>query len=161
MSARINPLAAELNAALEKAAPEVLAMLSERGKRLYFPKGILSPGAEAKAKGKRFNATIGIATEGDEPMNLPSLMAHFEGLDACVTPVLDMGEAQRTNLAAERRMFPEVEGVGQPAPAPRFSRTPPGDPGAAFDEDDPVDALGDWGIDPARCVDLADSGVIG
>ena len=87
--------------------------------------------------------------------------AHFEGLDACVTPVLDMGEAQRTDLAVERQMFPEIEGVGQPAPAPRFSRTPPADPGAAFDEDDPVDALGDWGIDPARCVDLADSGVIG
>jgi aspartate/methionine/tyrosine aminotransferase len=82
VSARINPLAAELNAALEKAAPEVLAMLSARGRRLYFPKGILSQGAEAKAKGKRFNATIGIATEGGEPMNLPSLMAHFEGLSA-------------------------------------------------------------------------------
>jgi len=80
VSARINPLAGELNAALEKAAPEVLAMLSERGKRLYFPKGILSQGAEAKAKGKRFNATIGIATEGGEPMNLPSLMAYFENL---------------------------------------------------------------------------------
>jgi len=82
VSARINPLAAGLNADLEKAAPEVLAMLSERGKRLYFPKGILSQGAEAKAKAKRFNATIGIATEGDEPMNLPSLMSHFEGLNA-------------------------------------------------------------------------------
>ncbi|MBW2314337.1 MAG: aminotransferase class I/II-fold pyridoxal phosphate-dependent enzyme [Deltaproteobacteria bacterium] len=78
----MNPLAAGLNADLEKAAPEVLAMLSERGKRLYFPKGILSQGAEAKAKAKRFNATIGIATEGDEPMNLPSLMSHFEGLNA-------------------------------------------------------------------------------
>lgn len=82
MSARINPLAAELNATLEKAAPEVAAMLSARGRRLYFPKGILSQGAEAKAKGKRFNATIGIATENGEPMNLPSLMAHFSGLDA-------------------------------------------------------------------------------
>ena len=82
MSARINPLAAELNEALEKAAPEVLAMLSERGKRLYFPKGILSQGAEAKAKGKRFNATIGIATENGEPMNLPSLMEHFEDVSA-------------------------------------------------------------------------------
>ena len=87
MTARINPLAAELNAALEKAAPEVLAMLSARGRRLYFPKGILSQGAEAKLKGKRFNATIGIATEGGEPMNLPSLMSYFEGLD--VSEVLD------------------------------------------------------------------------
>lgn len=82
MSARINPLAAELNASLEEAAPEVLAMLSARGRRLYFPKGILSQGAEAKAKGKRINATIGIATEGAGPMNLPSLMAQFEGVTA-------------------------------------------------------------------------------
>jgi len=81
VSARINPLAAELNATLEKAAPEVLAMLSARGRRLYFPKGILSQSAEARAKGKRFNATIGIATEGHEPMSLPSLMAYLEDMD--------------------------------------------------------------------------------
>ena len=81
MGAQLNPLAVELNAALEKAAPEVLAMLSARGRRLYFPKGILTQGAEAKAKGKRFNATIGIATEGGTPMNLPSLMEHFEDVE--------------------------------------------------------------------------------
>lgn len=82
MTARINPLAAELNDRLAEAAPEVLALLSQRGRRLYFPKGILSQGAEAKAKGKRINATIGIATERGEPMNLPSLLSQFEGLDA-------------------------------------------------------------------------------
>ena len=38
-------------------------MLSPLGRRLYFPKGILSQSAEAKEKGHRFNATIGIATE--------------------------------------------------------------------------------------------------
>jgi len=81
VSARLNPLAAELNERLEKAAPEVLAMLSARGRRLYFPKGILSQGAEAKAKGHRFNATIGIATEGGVPMSLPSVMARFAGME--------------------------------------------------------------------------------
>ena len=44
--------------------------VSERGKRLYFPKGILTQSAEAKAKGKRFNATIGIATEGQGPVTI-------------------------------------------------------------------------------------------
>ncbi|MCP3985450.1 MAG: aminotransferase class I/II-fold pyridoxal phosphate-dependent enzyme [bacterium] len=69
----MNPLASELNAGLEAAAPEVLAMLSPLGRRLYFPKGILSQSAEAKAKGHRFNATIGIATEAGEAMHLPSV----------------------------------------------------------------------------------------
>jgi len=76
----INPLAAELNASLEKSAPEVLAMLSGFGRRLYFPKGILTQSAEAKAKAHRFNATIGIATEGKDPMYLPSIQSRFSGV---------------------------------------------------------------------------------
>ena len=44
----LNPLAEALNEELEAAAPELLAMLSELGKRAYFPKGILSQSAEAK-----------------------------------------------------------------------------------------------------------------
>jgi aspartate/methionine/tyrosine aminotransferase len=70
---KLNPLAQELNARLEAVAPEVLAMLSPLGRRLYFPKGILSQSAEAKEKGDRFNATIGIATEGDSAMHLRSV----------------------------------------------------------------------------------------
>ncbi len=76
-SSPLNPLARELNAALEETAPEVLAMLSPLGRRLYFPKGILSQSAEAKAKGHRFNATIGIATEDGEAMHLASVHRHL------------------------------------------------------------------------------------
>ena len=54
----LNPLARDLNARLEVAAPEVLGMLSDLGRRLYFPKGILSQTAEAKEKATRFNATF-------------------------------------------------------------------------------------------------------
>jgi len=72
-SKSLNPLAQALDEKLEQAAPEVLAMLSEYGKRLYFPKGILSQTAEAKQKASRFNATIGIATEDGGPMALPSI----------------------------------------------------------------------------------------
>ena len=57
-----------MNDKLEQAAPEILTMLSEYGRRLYFPKGILSQTAEAKQKATRFNATIGIATEAGGPM---------------------------------------------------------------------------------------------
>ncbi|MBI4600337.1 MAG: aminotransferase class I/II-fold pyridoxal phosphate-dependent enzyme [Planctomycetes bacterium] len=72
------PLAAELNASLEKEAPAVLEMLSDLGRRLYFPKGIISQSAEAKAKAHRFNATIGIATEKGGPMHLASLQRYFQ-----------------------------------------------------------------------------------
>lgn len=70
----LNPIARELNDRLAAAAPEVLAMLSPLGRRLYFPRGILTQSAEAKEKGHRFNATIGIATEGGAAMALPSVM---------------------------------------------------------------------------------------
>jgi len=71
--AKLNPLAVALNERLETAAPEVAGMLSALGRRLYFPKGILSQSAEAKEKAHRFNATIGIATEGGEAMHLGSV----------------------------------------------------------------------------------------
>lgn len=66
----MNPLAAELNSLLEKNNPHVLAMLSELGREMFFPKGILSQSAEAKDKAHRFNATIGTATENGGPMFL-------------------------------------------------------------------------------------------
>jgi aspartate/methionine/tyrosine aminotransferase len=76
----LNPIARELNARLEAAAPEVLAMLSPLGRRLYFPRGILTQSAEAKQKAHRFNATIGIATEGGHAMSLPSLMRQLRDI---------------------------------------------------------------------------------
>ncbi len=66
----MNPLAAELNELLEKNNPYVLAMLSDLGRNLFFPKGILSQSAEAKEKAHKFNATIGTATENGGPMFL-------------------------------------------------------------------------------------------
>jgi aspartate/methionine/tyrosine aminotransferase len=81
-ASQLNPLARELNERLEKAAPEVLAMLSKLGRRLYFPKGILTQSAEAGARAHRFNATIGIATEGDGPMALPSVTEQLADIDA-------------------------------------------------------------------------------
>jgi aspartate/methionine/tyrosine aminotransferase len=76
----LHPLARELNERLQAAAPEVFAMLSALGRRLYFPKGILSQSAEAGARAKQMNATIGIATEGGQPMFLPSLASHLRDL---------------------------------------------------------------------------------
>lgn len=52
----------------------------------------------------------------------------FKSSDACVAPVLTFGEAPQHPHAMARGSFVEVDGITQPAPAPRFSRTPPGLP---------------------------------
>ena len=48
----------------------------------------------------------------------------FAPTDACVAPVLDWDEAPRHEHLAARNTFIEVDGIVQPAPAPRFSATP-------------------------------------
>ncbi len=52
----------------------------------------------------------------------------LEGSDACFAPVLDFAEAPQHRQARERGAFVDVGGVLQPAPAPRFDRTPAGHP---------------------------------
>ena len=49
--------------------------------------------------------------------------AHFAGTDACVAPVLDLGEAPVHPHNIARRAFLDLDGVYQPAPAPRYSET--------------------------------------
>lgn len=72
----------------------------------------------------------------------------FEGTDACVEPVLSYAEAPGHAHLAARGTYVEHHGTVQPAPAPRFSRTPavlgtpPSTPGA-----DTRTALASWGID--------------
>jgi aspartate/methionine/tyrosine aminotransferase len=76
----MNPLAQALNQQIQSANPHVLDMLSDFGKEFYFPKGILSQSAEAKAKAKRYNATIGTASEEGVAMNLASVMGSIPGI---------------------------------------------------------------------------------
>ncbi|MGF1598938.1 MAG: CaiB/BaiF CoA transferase family protein [Acidimicrobiales bacterium] len=73
----------------------------------------------------------------------------FDGDDDCVQPVLDLHEAPDHPHHRARRSFVEVDGTSQPAPAPRFSRTPsevvrrsphPGEGGR--------EALAEWGFGP-------------
>jgi aspartate/methionine/tyrosine aminotransferase len=75
----MNPLAKELNDHLSQHNPFVLESLSDLGKNLFFPKGILTQSAEAKEKAHRFNATIGIATEGSGPMYLECIPVPLSG----------------------------------------------------------------------------------
>jgi aspartate/methionine/tyrosine aminotransferase len=74
----INPIAVELNNDIKNSNEYIHDMLSEFGLRIYFPKGILSQSAEARAQANRTNATIGIATERGEPMHLPSIRRHID-----------------------------------------------------------------------------------
>ncbi|WP_199435401.1 CaiB/BaiF CoA transferase family protein [Qaidamihabitans albus] len=48
----------------------------------------------------------------------------FAGTDACVTPVLTYSEALENQHLRDRAVFTQIDGVDQPRPAPRFSRTP-------------------------------------
>ena len=74
----------------------------------------------------------------------------LEGTDACFAQVLDMDEAPQHPHNVARDTFIEIDGVSQPAPAPRFSRTVPevrSLPKGGYVELDAV--LADWGA-PAR-----------
>jgi len=83
--------------------------------------------------------------------------AVFAGTDACVAPVLPLSEAVTHEHLAARGTYVELDGVTQPAPAPRFSRTPgavrsaPAAPGARTRE-----ALAAWGVEDVDA--LIDSG---
>jgi len=71
----------------------------------------------------------------------------MEGSEACFAPVLSMDEAPEHAHNKQRETFIEIAGVTQPAPAPRFSRTPgdvPSPPSLPGQHTD--DALSEWGI---------------
>ncbi len=78
----MNSLAEQLNQNIKAIAPHIYGMLSDVGKKLFFPKGILSQSAEAKEKAHAINATIGIATEGGHTMCFESVMASIHGISA-------------------------------------------------------------------------------
>jgi alpha-methylacyl-CoA racemase len=86
----------------------------------------------------------------------------FAGTDGCGAPVLSPWEAHEYPHNRERQTFVEVDGVVQPGPAPRFSRTPGAvqrpAPAAGQNTDE---ALKAWGIDDARVASLRHGGAIG
>lgn len=86
---------------------------------------------------------------------------HLAGVDGCFSPVLGLDEVADYPHHLARNSFPRVQGVPQPAPAPRFSRTRPTlrslppETGEHTDE-----ALGDWGFDPDEVDRLRAEGAV-
>jgi len=77
----------------------------------------------------------------------------FDGSDACFAPVLSWSEARRDAHNVARKAYVEVAGVEQPAPAPRFSRTPAGVRRSPPERSEGGRAaLADWGFD-AKAID--------
>ncbi len=116
----MNPLAQELNDLIGAANQHVLDMLSTLGKEMFFPKGILSQSAEAKAKATEYNATIGQAREEGHAMFLPSTMASVSGL----TPDEALNYAPVTGLPGLRSAWrdkvlhdnPSLDGIPMSLP---------------------------------------------
>ena len=85
----------------------------------------------------------------------------FAKADACVSPVLSLSEATEHAHLVARQTYVDVDGIPQPAPAPRFSRTPgaissaPEEPGQ-----DNTEALKGWNIDPATINELEATGLL-
>jgi len=83
------------------------------------------------------------------------------GQEVCFAPVSSMSEAPEHPHIKARNTFVEHGGAVQPAPAPRFSRTPPSiqrgapSPGQHTDE-----ALADWGFDAGERAALKEAGTI-
>lgn len=86
----------------------------------------------------------------------------MEGSEVCFAPVLSLEEAPRHPHNRQRSTFVEYEGVVQPAPAPRFLRTPsaiqrpPARPGEHTEQ-----ALREWGFSAAEVERLRTAGAIG
>ena len=86
--------------------------------------------------------------------------AVFEGSDACVAPVLNFSEARAHPHNAQRKTFIEAGQVTQPAPAPRFSRTPGAIRGAPPERGGRGgEALADWEFSFSEIERLASLGV--
>jgi alpha-methylacyl-CoA racemase len=87
--------------------------------------------------------------------------AIFEGADTCTSPVLSFSEAIHHPHNVRRNTFVAVDGVMQPAPTPRFSRTrpevtrPPQEPGT-----DVCEAFLEWGFEPEEIKALQDEGIV-
>ncbi|MEL7298623.1 MAG: CoA transferase, partial [Pseudomonadota bacterium] len=87
--------------------------------------------------------------------------ALLEGTDCCFAPVLDFETCVTHPHHVARETYIELNGHQQPAPAPRFSRTPCSEPVAPKRAgEDSESILRDIGFDDAKISALRDSGAL-
>jgi alpha-methylacyl-CoA racemase len=83
----------------------------------------------------------------------------LEGTETCFAPVLTASEAPAHPHLAARATYVDVDGVTQPAPAPRFGRTPAGEVGSlAVAGEDTTEVLTEWGFGADEIEALLSSG---
>jgi len=114
----MNPLAEELNKILDQTVAERL--LSDTGKRMYFPKGLLTQCAEADERAHRYNATIGMAYEGGEIMILDAIRESLPGLPpyeaVSYAPTLGVSELRKAWKRELERKNPSLRGLALSPP---------------------------------------------
>ena len=88
--------------------------------------------------------------------------ALFEGTESCFAPVLTIDEAPQHPHLRARATYVEIDGVVQPAPAPRFSRSVPPTPQAAsaWEDAGAEDILGPW-LNPSEVGAARNAGLVG
>ena len=85
----------------------------------------------------------------------------MEGTDVCFAPVLTLAEAPQHPHNRARHAFVEIDGVTQPAPAPRYSRTPGSIArGAPRRGEGGAQALADWGFAPGEIEEFRRRGAL-
>ncbi|MGM0431884.1 MAG: aminotransferase class I/II-fold pyridoxal phosphate-dependent enzyme [Spirochaetota bacterium] len=115
----MNAIATELNEILEGSIAGTL--LSDLGRRMFFPKGIVAQSAEAKTKAYAYNATVGMATKGSGPLYLPSIYKHMPGLSTkeafTYAPTAGDPELREAWKQAMIRKNPSLQGATISTPA--------------------------------------------
>lgn len=109
----MNALAAELNGILEGSVAGRL--LSELGRQMYFPKGIVAQTTEANQRAHRFNATVGMAFEDGAPIMLSPLRNLVAGMSptesVAYAPTPGVAELRSLWLEQIRRKNPSMGSV--------------------------------------------------
>ena len=140
--------------ALGSIEPQFYALLREKA-------GLSDPAFDAQMDRSRWPELKAKVAEAIARKTRSEWCALMEGSDVCFAPVLELGEAPLHPHNVARNAFVTVDGVVQPAPAPRFSATPGAvqgpPPGIGAHN---VSSLEDWGLPGSMVRDLKDNGVI-
>ncbi len=117
----------------------------------------LDPLVALKQKRSNWSALRNTLAEKFSTRTADAWQSEFDGTDCCVTVVNSLDEARNDPHLSARHAFFDIDGVAQPAPAPRFSRSIPEAPRAPATTNTAEDALADW-LDPATIGDFRTAG---